>query len=245
MTTIPMPEPADLALVLRSYADKPDEVLIRDDTAAKEWDGAADNDERWFIVGDYESDPLCWDVVTQAAAREGATLAELAVKAGPGAALAERVRIVNEIRQHAEKVRKECVTPSAGVALGAIVDSVADMVNTLPEDSSTVEAPKRRIGLSLAEHPDGPPCAGDVWNDGVTNWTARLDAQGRIEFFEPNGPGYVPADVDRALRELARGDSPHRDILLEEQVNQKALTCADRAAAIRVGGRDLTEIRIG
>ncbi len=52
-------------------------------------------------------------------------------------------------------------------------------------------------------------------------------------------------DVDAALRELARGDSPHLDILLEEQANQKTLTCADRDAAIRVGGRDLTEIRIG
>lgn len=80
MTTISMPEPPDGALVLRSYADKPDEVLIRDDMAAKEWDGAADNGERWFTVGDYESDPICWTVVTQAVAREGATLAELVVK---------------------------------------------------------------------------------------------------------------------------------------------------------------------
>lgn len=56
---------------------------------------------------------------------------------------------------------------------------------------------------------------------------------------------FLRADVDEALRELARGDSPHRDIVLEEQVNQKTLTCADRAAAIRVGRRDLTEIRIG
>jgi len=56
---------------------------------------------------------------------------------------------------------------------------------------------------------------------------------------------FLRADVDAALRFLARGDSPHRDILLEEQVNQKTLTRADREAAIRVGGRDLTEIRIG
>jgi hypothetical protein len=56
---------------------------------------------------------------------------------------------------------------------------------------------------------------------------------------------YLRADVDAALRELARGDSPHQDILLEEQTNQKTLTSADREAAIRVGGRDLTEIRIG
>ncbi len=56
---------------------------------------------------------------------------------------------------------------------------------------------------------------------------------------------FLRADVDEALRHLARGDSPHRDIVLEEQVNQKTLTCADRHAAIRVGGRDLTEIRIG
>ncbi len=56
---------------------------------------------------------------------------------------------------------------------------------------------------------------------------------------------FLRADVDAALRELARGDSPHRDILLEEQTNQKTLTGADREAAIRVGRRDLTEIRIG
>ncbi len=81
MTT--MSEPADLALVLRSYSDRPDEVLIRDDTAAKEWDGAADNGERWFGLGDFESDPLCWDVVTRNATCEGATLAELAPKSVP------------------------------------------------------------------------------------------------------------------------------------------------------------------
>ncbi len=60
-----------------------------------------------------------------------------------------------------------------------------------------------------------------------------------------NTSRFLRADVDAALRELARGDSPYRDIVLEEQVNQKTLTCADRDAAIRVGGRDLTEIRIG
>lgn len=49
------------------------------------------------------------------------------------AALAERVKIVREIRDYAEKMRRESWTPSAGVALGAIVDSAADMVNTLPE----------------------------------------------------------------------------------------------------------------
>ncbi len=56
---------------------------------------------------------------------------------------------------------------------------------------------------------------------------------------------FLPADVDEALRLLARGDSPHGDIVLEEQVNQKTLTQAARAAAVRVGGRDLTEIRVG
>lgn len=56
---------------------------------------------------------------------------------------------------------------------------------------------------------------------------------------------FLRADVDQALRGLARGDSPHRDIVLEEQVNQKTLGTADRCAAVRVGGRDLTEIRIG
>lgn len=50
-------------------------------------------------------------------------------------ALAERARIVNEIRRHADKIRAEAFTPSTGVALGAIVDSVADMVNTLPEET--------------------------------------------------------------------------------------------------------------
>jgi hypothetical protein len=53
------------------------------------------------------------------------------------------------------------------------------------------------------------------------------------------------ADIDAALRRLARGDSPERDILLEEQVNQKTLTEAARRAGIHVGGRNLTEIRIG
>jgi hypothetical protein len=49
-------------------------------------------------------------------------------------ALAERVRIVAEIRAYADRMRAESYTPSAGVALGAIVDSVADMVNTLPDE---------------------------------------------------------------------------------------------------------------
>ncbi len=87
MTTIPMPEPADGALVLRSDDGRPDVVLERNDAAAKEWPGAG-SDERWFPVGDYDtSDPLRWDVVTEAAAREGATLAELVVKTGARAPL--------------------------------------------------------------------------------------------------------------------------------------------------------------
>lgn len=51
-----------------------------------------------------------------------------------GAALAERVRIVHEIRAMADKIRAESWTPTAGIALGSVVDSVADMVNTLPEE---------------------------------------------------------------------------------------------------------------
>lgn len=154
MTNINMPEPSSGALVLRSYADKPDEVLIRDDEAASEWDGAADDGERWFTVGDYDSDPLCWEVVTKTAEREGATLARLSViESGPSPALAERVRIVGEIRQYAEKARRESFTPSVGVALGAIVDSVADMVNTLPEPLVPVVVAQDEIAALAAKRP--------------------------------------------------------------------------------------------
>ncbi len=51
------------------------------------------------------------------------------------AALAERVRIVNEIRRHADKVRADAPMPHLGIAFGLIVAEVADMVNTLPEES--------------------------------------------------------------------------------------------------------------
>lgn len=51
------------------------------------------------------------------------------------AALAERVKIVGEIRRHADKIRAEAWNSSTGVALGAVVDSVADMVNTIEETS--------------------------------------------------------------------------------------------------------------
>lgn len=50
-------------------------------------------------------------------------------------ALAERVRIVAEIRKMAENIRQESWTPSAGVALGSIVDDVADRINTMPEET--------------------------------------------------------------------------------------------------------------
>lgn len=63
----------------------------------------------------------------------------------------------------------------------------------LDADRAEKAPPEPKWGLSLAEHPDGPPQPGDVWNDGITNWTTRLDADGRIEFFEPGGPGFVPA----------------------------------------------------
>lgn len=78
------------------------------------------------------------------------------------AALAERVRIVGEIRRHADKIRAESYTPSAGVALGAVVDSVADMVNALAPLVPVVVAEDeiaalldRRRPLPAAEQPVG------------------------------------------------------------------------------------------
>lgn len=58
----------------------------------------------------------------------------IAVEAGWRAALRERVQIVQAVRAHAERVRGEAWTPSVGVVMAAIVDSVADMINTM-EDS--------------------------------------------------------------------------------------------------------------
>lgn len=52
------------------------------------------------------------------------------------AALAERVRAVAEVRAMADEIRRDSYTPSAGVALGAVVDSVADRINTMPELAS-------------------------------------------------------------------------------------------------------------
>lgn len=49
------------------------------------------------------------------------------------AALRERVKIVAEIRDYAREVRDSSYNKSTGVALGAIVDSVADRVNTMPD----------------------------------------------------------------------------------------------------------------
>jgi len=47
------------------------------------------------------------------------------------AALAERVRIVAEIRRLADDFRASAVTRNSGLALGALVDDVADRINTL------------------------------------------------------------------------------------------------------------------
>lgn len=47
------------------------------------------------------------------------------------AALAERVRIVADVHAMAEDIRRTSYTPATGVALGAIVDSIADRINTL------------------------------------------------------------------------------------------------------------------
>lgn len=101
-------EPADGALVLRSYGGRPDVVLVRDDEGAGEWD--AKPDERWFTVGDEVSDPLCWTMVAQAAAREDATLALLApVTSGP------------------ESAPKPKPLPAAEQPVGAIVASDVDV----------------------------------------------------------------------------------------------------------------------
>ncbi len=50
-----------------------------------------------------------------------------------------------------------------------------------------------------ADRPAGwPPRPGDVWRDTAftfpTDWRTRAAADGRPEFFEPTGPGFVPAD---------------------------------------------------
>lgn len=52
--------------------------------------------------------------------------------------LAERVAIVGQIREYADKVRRESFTTATGVALGAVVDSVADLVNVVPEAGTRV-----------------------------------------------------------------------------------------------------------
>lgn len=49
------------------------------------------------------------------------------------AAPRERVRIVGAVRTYAWKMREEAWTPSVGVAMSAIVDSVADMINTMED----------------------------------------------------------------------------------------------------------------
>lgn len=70
-------------------------------------------------------------------------------------ALAERVKIVAEIRRYADKIRGEAYTPSVGVAMGAIVDSVADMVNTLPDPEArfaTSNDPCPVCGLDDGRH---------------------------------------------------------------------------------------------
>lgn len=46
-------------------------------------------------------------------------------------ALAERLRIVAEIRRLADEFRRSAVTRNSGLALGALVDDVADRINTL------------------------------------------------------------------------------------------------------------------
>src|SRR5689334_1514538 len=54
-------------------------------------------------------------------------------------ALEERVKIVAEIRKLAENVRKEAWTRTAGIALGSIIDEVADKINLLPDASGVSE----------------------------------------------------------------------------------------------------------
>ncbi len=48
------------------------------------------------------------------------------------AALAERVRIVAEVRRFATDLRTGLANATVGLALGAIVDEVANRINTLP-----------------------------------------------------------------------------------------------------------------
>jgi hypothetical protein len=57
-------------------------------------------------------------------------------------------------------------------------------------------------GRKMPCGPDWPPLAGDVWADdalraddgGPGTWRARADDTGAVEFFEPGGPGRVPAE---------------------------------------------------
>lgn len=62
----------------------------------------------------------------------------------------------------------------------------------------------------------------------------------RLRTLRESLPGLARADVDAALTALYA--TPDVDIVAEE--NSKALTSADRDAAVRVGGRDLHALRV-
>lgn len=53
--------------------------------------------------------------------------------------------------------------------------------------------------------------------------------------------GLARPDFVAAIKAMVR----HADVMIEEQINQKTLTGADRAAAVRIGNRDQHMIRIG
>jgi hypothetical protein len=72
------------------------------------------------------------------------------------AALKERLRIVGEIRAFAEKIRRESYTETTGIALGSVVDSVADHVNTYPLTVAAPADPIAELRAEFAEaHADG------------------------------------------------------------------------------------------
>ncbi len=148
----PNHEPPDGALVLRLHGGRPDALLVRDDEEGKRWDAA--DDERWFEAGDYDSsDPLCWDVVTETAEREGATLTLLAPVEPP---LVPLVVVEDEI---AALSRGSALTvapigskplPAAEQPLGAIVATGVDVA--IKCQAATAYPWRSSSGSEFADH---------------------------------------------------------------------------------------------
>jgi hypothetical protein len=94
-----------------------------------------------------------------AAAAKGAVEAAAPLIAAQ-AALAERVKIVAEVRQHAERTARTLgSSPAASIAVAAIENEVADRINVLPREDEERKCPG--CGHANRWHLSGR-CAGDL-----------------------------------------------------------------------------------